>query len=350
MPVPIDCINRDSRASYGRFPSDFVAIAIRCSHRIGLKICGNDSSFIYFCVTSINNIYPKKGRMMDRRTTKQQLYQYLSSLLLRALPVLLVLLAGCSGGLKLASDWQQSEMTVDGSESEWQRGLYYDKESDMVYGVRNDDSYAYIFLKTQNRSTQMQIMRQGFTVWFDREDGKNQTFGITYPIRRHEARAGFSPDSNEERLSAFLDQAYPELEIIGPRKEDIQRFSPLEAPGIRVKLGRTRETLVYELRVPLKKTSEHPFAVEPISAHRIGIEFETGTFKPEENKSSMRMEGGHERSEEMGEGVPGEEGSMGGGRHRGGGMQGGRFGAMGKTKQMEVWLSVQLAQSPSTSK
>jgi hypothetical protein len=269
--------------------------------------------------------------------------------LLQAIPVLLILLTGCSGGLKLASDWQQGEMNIDGSDSEWHRGLYYDKESDMVYGVRNDDTYAYIFLKTQNRATQMQITRLGLTVWFDREDGKNQTFGIKYPMSQHEAHTGFSSDTSEEKLNTFLDQAFPELEIIGPRKEDIQRFSPLEAPGIRVKLGRKRETLVYELRVPLAKTSEHPFAIGPISGRRVGIEFETGDFKAEQSKGGMRIGGGHERGEEMDEDNPAGEGNIGGRRPRGGGNQGGRFGNSEKTKQMELWLSVQLAKLTSSS-
>jgi hypothetical protein len=238
-------------------------------------------------------------------------------------------------------------MNIDGGDSEWQSGLYYDKESDMVFGVRNDDTYAYVFLKTQNRSTQMQIMRQGLTVWFDREDGKNQAFGIKYPMRRQETRSGFSSDTNEEKPQPFLDQEYPELEMIGPRKEDVQRFSPLEAPGVRVKLGRTRETLIYELCVPLKKTSEHPFAIEPNSAHRIGIEFETGEFKPEQNKGGLHAGGGHEHGDGMDESNPAEGGSMGGRRSRDSGEQGGRFGPLGKAKQMELWLSVQLAKTPS---
>jgi hypothetical protein len=283
---------------------------------------------------------------MNTTMLKRRLCICIPSLSLLAMLVVLILLNGCSGSFKLASDWQQGEMNIDGSDSEWQRGLYYDKESDMVYGVRNDDKYVYIFLKTQNRSTQMQIMRQGLTVWFDREDGRNQTFGIQYPMSRQRTHAGFSPDSNEEKPQLFLDQEFPEMEIIGPKKENIQRFSALEAPDIRVKLGRTRETLVYELRVPLKKTSEHPFAIEPISNHRIGIEFETGEFKPEQSKGDMRVGSGHDHSEGVGEDNPAEEGSIGGGRRsRGSGHQGGRFGNLEKTKQMELWLSVQLAKS-----
>jgi hypothetical protein len=264
------------------------------------------------------------------------------------MPVMLILLNGCSSGLKLSSDWQQGEMIIDGSDSEWLRGLYYDKNSDMVYGVRNDESYIYIFLKTQNRSTQMQIMRQGLTVWFDKEDGKNHTFGIQYPMSRQKAHSRFFPDTSEEKLTTFLDQAFPELEIIGPSKENVQLFSALETPGIRVKLGRTREALVYELRVPLKKTSEHPFAIEPISAHRLGIEFETAEFKPEQRKGGMHAEEGHDHGE--GEGMsddnPAEDGGTGYGRRsHGSGGQGSRFGNIEKINQMELWLSVQLAPS-----
>lgn len=282
---------------------------------------------------------------MNKTMLKRKLCLCDSFPLLLIMPVLLIQLNSCGGGLKLTSDWQQGEMNIDGSDSEWQRGLYYDKESDMVYSVRNNDKYVYVFLKTQNRSTQMQIMRQGLTVWFDREDKKNQTFGIQYPISRQETHAGFSPDTNEEKLHTFLDQEFPEMEIIGPTKENIQRFSALEAPGIRVKLSRSHETLVYELRVPLNKTSKCPFAIEPISAHCIGIEFETGEFKPEQSKGGIHAGSGHDHSEGMGENNPTEGGSIGGRRSRGSGNQGSRFGNIEKMKQIELWLSVQLAKS-----
>ena len=258
--------------------------------------------------------------------------------------VLVLMVNGCGGGLKLSSDWQQHEMVIDGSDVQWQRGLYYDKETDMVYGVRNDEKYIYVFLKTANRTTQNQITKEGLTVWFDREDGKNQTFGIHYPMSRSESRSGISSDTTEDNLQSFLDQQYPELEIIGPKKQERQRFPALEAPGIRIKLGRTRETLIYELRVPLNKTSEHPFAVDPTSSNRIGIEFETGEFKAGQAREGMRPERSHELGESSTEDNPEERGEIGGVRQpRVGGTQGNRFGAMEKTKRMALWLSVQLA-------
>jgi hypothetical protein len=283
--------------------------------------------------------------MMTLTMHEQQKYIRMPSFSLLMILVMFVMLNGCGGGLKLTSDWQQGKMNIDGTDTEWQRGLYYDNESDMLYGVRNDDQYVYIFLKTQNRSTQKQIMRQGLTVWFDRENGKNQTFGIKYPMSRQETHAGFSPDSSEEKLHTFLDQEFPELEIIGPKKEDIQRFSTLESPGIRIKLGRTREALVYELCVPLKKTAEHPFAIEPISAHSIGIEFETGEITPGQNKGGMHVGDGHIQGQGLDEGNSTEEGSS--RRYHGGGNHSGYSGSTEKTDRMELWLSVQLAKSVS---
>jgi hypothetical protein len=282
---------------------------------------------------------------MDKTISQPRMSLLMPSHVLRAVPVLLILLTGCGSSLKLTSDWQQGEMNIDGSDSEWQRGLYYDKESDFVYGVRNDDQYVYIFLKTQNRSTQMQIMRQGLTVWFDREDGKNQTFGIQYPMSRKEPHAVSASESSEETVQSFPGQEFPELEILGPAKGDVQRFSTLDAPGIRVKLGRTRETLVYELRVPIKKTPAQPFAIEPASSNRIGIKFETGEFNSGSGKSGKRAGGGHDPGEGMGEENPAEGNGFGGRRFQGGGDQEGRFGPMEKTKRLELWLSVQMAHS-----
>ena len=256
---------------------------------------------------------------------------------------LMILLNGCSSGLKLTSDWQPNEMKINGTDSDWQRGLYYDKGSDMAYGVRNDDRYVYLFLKTQNRSTQRQIMRSGLTVWFDREDGKNHTFGIQYPTNRQKSGPGYSPDTNEERLNPFLDQAFPELAIVGPNKENVQLYSALEAPGILVKLGRQRDALIYELQVPIKKTHEHPFAIEPLADHRIGIEFETGEFKPEHNDHGMPAGNMMNHGREMGDGNPPDRGLPGDERRPyGGGDQGDHFGKLENNNQMELWLSVQL--------
>ncbi|RPI04311.1 MAG: hypothetical protein EHM64_10345 [Ignavibacteriae bacterium] len=276
--------------------------------------------------------------MVKRKRRDGRKHFFFSSMLL-----MLILFSGCSSGLQLTSDWQQGVMNIDGRDADWQTGLYYDKESDMVYGIRNDDQYVYVMLKTQNRSTQRQIVSNGLTIWFDKENGKNQNFGIHYPMNRREPRGGLSEEPGEERSNTFFDQSFPELEVMGPKKEVLQQFPTLDAPGIRVKLGRLGETLLYELRVPLKKTSEHPFALEPVSGKRVGIEFETGSSQSN-HAGGMHMGSGFRPGNPGGINALGDDTPAEGGRMSTGGEgPGGRNAAMERTKQMELWLSVQLA-------
>jgi hypothetical protein len=256
--------------------------------------------------------------------------------------LLVILLSGCSSGLKVTSDRRQSDITIDGNDTEWQRGLYYDKESDFVYGIRNDDEYLYVFLKTQNRSTQIQILGAGLTVWFDAEGGKHQTFGIRYPLGRKETPQDFHPDADAEQMLSVMDQAMGELEVLGPKSGDVQRFPAFGAPGIRAKIGRNRDALTYELQVPLKNTPRHPFAINDISSNRIGVEFETGEFKHGKTKGEMSPEKGFNGGPSMGD-PEREEGVQPEGRSHRGGLRGGEPGGRSKSTQMELWLSVQLA-------
>jgi hypothetical protein len=251
---------------------------------------------------------------------------------------------GCSSSLKLSSTWRQEDIVIDGSGTEWQRGLYYDKESGIVYSIRNDDDYVYIFLKTQDRTTQMQIMRAGFTVWFDADGGNDHSFGIRYPLARQGAHSEFHPESDDAEIHSALEQALLELEIVGAQKEDVQRFSTLDVPGIRVKIGRSQEAMVYELRVPLRKTPHTPFAIGVTSANRIGIELETEEFNRDKMKMGARPNEGLNGSE------PGDS-QMEGGEHEGHGYNdGGRRGGVRENKekprQLKLWLSVQLARTP----
>jgi hypothetical protein len=252
--------------------------------------------------------------------------------------------SGCSSSLKLSSTWQQENIIIDGIGTEWQRGLYYDKKSDIVYGIRNDDEYVYVLLKTQDRITQRQIMRAGFTVWFDANGGDDRSFGIRYPLAKQDERTEYTPDFDNEQVHSVLEKESLELEIVGAQKEDIQRFSTLGTSGIRIKIGRLQEALVYELKVPLKKTSNTPFAVGVTTTQRIGIGFETEEFSYEKLKAGAYSNKG------LSENAPGdlqiEGGDHEGRGYNGGGRQGGMRQNEEKPGQIRLWLSVQLAIKP----
>jgi hypothetical protein len=250
---------------------------------------------------------------------------------------------GCSGSLKLSSTWRQDTIVIDGMGTEWQRGLFYDKESDIAYSIRNDDEYVYLFLKTQNRSIQMNMIKAGFTVWFDAEGGKDHSFGVRYPLAGQGARSEFQPESHDEQIPSENSQALLELEIVGDKKEVVQRFSILDVPGIRVKIGRLQDALVYELRVPLRKTSLTPFAVGITTENRIGVGFEieddnrdyikTGKHQNNKSNETESKDSQLEDQEPEGRGYKdtGYRGNIRGKKSQG---------------QLELWLSVKLALSP----
>jgi len=254
---------------------------------------------------------------------------------------------GCSSSMKLPSTWRQGDIVIDGNGNEWQRGLFYDKESGIVYSVRNDDEYLYFLMKTQDRTIQQQMMRAGFTIWFDAQDGKDHTFGIRYPMPRQKAQKESQPESDEEQSHSAYEPSLLELEIVGPQKEDVQRFSILDIPGIRVKISRLQETLTYELRVPLRKTSTTPFAIGVTNGNRIGIGLETEKFKSDKIKMETHKEEGSIGSVSE-TSQSGEE--YGGRGYSGRGHRGGARENVQRQEQLQLWLSVQLAHEPAGGK
>jgi len=114
------------------------------------------------------------------------------------------------------------------------------------------------------------------------------------------------------------------------------------AQGITAKLGNRQGVLVYELRVPLRKSASNPYAIDMGEGQFLGIGFETTGFSPEMMKDRPGgMEGGG-----SGRGGPPQGGGGmppgGGGSPRGGppGMQRG-----GQPEPLKLWTRVQLALS-----
>ena len=74
------------------------------------------------------------------------------------------------------------------------------------------------------------------TVWFEPEDGKK--VGVLYP----------------------MGTGIHDMEILGADKNDRTLFSPLEVPGVSVRLGSSEGSSMYELKIPLLLSKDHPYA------------------------------------------------------------------------------------------
>jgi hypothetical protein len=282
----------------------------------------------------------KRMRIQSNALKIKSFFVYKFAVLSSVLFLFLIMLAGCGQEkLELNSDWRNRQIIVDGKSDDWVGAMYYFEDENISLGLLNDENFLYACLIAEDQSIRTQVMRQGLTLWFDPNGGKKKTFGIKFPLgmqaRGRLGRPGFptrmeSDERGQEQFQERFEEAMTELEILGPGKDESKRMSVEEAKGINIIVRPLSGMLVYELKVPLRQSEEHPYAVGAKPGDTIGI----GFLSP---KQQAGRQGGR-----MGGGWPG------GGRGGFGGMPGGRGmpggGRMyGMPRTIKVWAVVQLA-------
>lgn len=260
------------------------------------------------------------------------------------LPVLFFILffltffmVGC-GTLELNSDWRDREIIVDGSNDDWLGNMMYFEKEYVSLGLLNDENFIYICLIAEDQIIRNQVMGQGFTLWFDPDGGKKKTFGIKFPIgiqpgerQDRRKRPGGVPNKEKrdeadiEELRQARMKRMAELEIFGPEKEKSVRMPVEKAKGIYINVKLSSGMLVYEIKVPLERSEEYPYAVGTKAGNLVGIGLETSKIERQNVRRSM---GG--RTGGMG-------GRGGAGGTRGGGMR------PQMPKPLKIWAVVQLA-------
>lgn len=261
------------------------------------------------------------------------------SIYLLALMLSFFLNNGCST-LQLESTWKDREITLDGKGGDWLGAKYYFEDTAISIGLINDTQNLYVSLMTENPMTRAQIMREGLTVWLDSRGGKGKTFGIKFPLGRQGEKPGegrmepgeIMDETTREEMMQKLQESMTELAVLGPGENVLATLNIEDAKGIEVRMRNAGGTFVYELRVPLTASENHPFAVGVDAGGVIGV----GIFSP---KLEMQRPNGMR----FGGRMPG-----GGGMPPGGGR--GDFG-MGPMmpQELKIWAKVQLASASNTS-
>ena len=235
---------------------------------------------------------------------------------------------------------------------EWAGSRFALEDENVAVGLLNDGEYIYLSLETRDRRLGMQLLGMGFTVWFDPDGGDDKVLGVEFPLEGRTGMRGMrgmepgmersSEPPDPEEFRKHLEESIASMDefvIHGPRKDEIHPRVIDEGKGVEVRIAPAGGGLVYELKVPLAITTEHPYAIGTRPGDVIGVGLETA----EMDMSAMRDKmGGRGMGGGMG-GRPG--GGMGGGR--GGGMGGGPMGG-GRPEMPEplkVWAKVQLAGS-----
>jgi hypothetical protein len=278
------------------------------------------------------------------------------------LVLLCVASSGCGKDI-LLSAWRDRPIKIDGKYTDWgESTAYYDKNEKVVLNLVNDADYLYMCLISRNREIETKIMESGLTLWFDHEGGQKKEFGIRFPIGlKH---MGMSIDDEEKRdmtrdwqdqedKSGLIDRERERLmdKDFNNRLENLERLqerleivkaeagkrdsnkdkgiapgdSGMDKPvelsleeagklGIEATVGRENDYFVYELKVPLVKSSEHTHAIEAKKGQPLGMGVEVG-YKAMAGRKP----------------------------HRGGGMSGEREDLHDSEHMLKLWFAVALS-------
>lgn len=241
---------------------------------------------------------------------------------------------------------RDKNIVVDGSIDDWRDNLNFVKDQNISLGISNDESNLYISIASTERNIIFQVLTGGFTVWFDNKGGKNKNLGIRYPIggKRANFQSNKRPDyanrelrNRDDLFGERSDEFGMEFELLlnGSNGNTIFKIPKMNEIGIEVIAVVTDGLLVYELKIPLKESTETPYSINFIPGSEVGIGFVTTKTDLFNNRRNGRPGGGRRG------GSGGRGGAGGGGAGRGGGMRRGNMSDI--RENLDYWAKVTLA-------
>ncbi|MBN1825504.1 MAG: hypothetical protein JW958_04495 [Candidatus Eisenbacteria bacterium] len=278
--------------------------------------------------------------------------------------------AGC-GGMKMDSLWRDGGVVVDGRNEEWADAIVYLEDAGACVGAYNDAENLYLCLIVDGTDLRRRMLGRGFTLWIDASGGKEKQFGVHYPPGS--GRSGGAPperggaeepgvpggDSLQtgagkggassggslgDRTWEELRKKWPEIEVIGPGKNERHAIAAANGGKLEVALAVEKGALVYELRIPLPCDADHPYGIGTEPGASIGVGLETPGMEAPNGGRSARGGGGMGG---RGGGPPGGGRGGRGGGPSGGGMRGGPpsgdRGGSASEKTLDAWGKIHLA-------
>ena len=283
-----------------------------------------------------------------------------------AVLAMLGLVAACKS-VELASPWVDEEVVVDGVNDEWIGATTYFEKQDVNVGLLNDDEFLYVSLVTSGPVGRL-AMAAGLTVWFDPSGGKDEWYGIGFPVppepndrsgggrggrggRGRDARAGGRGGGRSGTGGSRPGDRLRQVELEGPGELSRRRLPLPVGGGLEVAIRRNGPTFVYELKVALARNDDYRMGLGVEPGSEIGVSFVTGEMGGQ-GRGRGGFGGGFGGGGGRGGGGGGRGGGgggFGGGGGRGGG-GGGRGGPGGgdRPDPLELWAKVQLSTRPSS--
>ncbi|MBN1625591.1 MAG: hypothetical protein JW944_03625, partial [Deltaproteobacteria bacterium] len=211
------------------------------------------------------------------------LYKKFSGYWVFLLLAFVVFLSGCKA-VEVSSKWRDKDITIDAIDNEWEDKQYNDEKTQTSIGISNDDSYVYMCITTKDTEIQTAVVQQGFIVWLNGDGTKAKQLGIRFPVVEERGARGGQEGTPPGGQGAPPGQGGPgggsqvsltELKILTSKKDEGTTFSRDDAGkmGISAIMRNLNNELIYELKVPLKKTDKEPYAVSPSELNKIGVGF-----------------------------------------------------------------------------
>lgn len=244
-----------------------------------------------------------------------------------------VALTGCASALSVESTAPDEPVTVDAALTEWAGKLNSIDNGTLSVGIQNDGEFLYLSLSTRDARTIAQMMQQGLVVWIDPSGGKQQAFGVRYPIGiqgTEDPQRRLSDDMASNRVR--IERSMQEVELIGAGGQSIRRRKD-SVPGIEMHAEYDQRVLTYEAKIALAAREGVLYAAGARPGEQIGVGFTT----PE-------LEGDYSAQASGEGGLPGGSLSSADGR--------GRYGPQSRSMEarpsrMSHWMTVTLADGPS---
>jgi hypothetical protein len=228
-----------------------------------------------------------------------------------------LLMVSCKGAKqaktkRLPGVWQSTPIVADGDNRDWPSPYpQYDEKAMLGYAVSNDKTNLYITVETGDPAVQLKILKEGLTVWIDRNGEKNEETAINFPIpqRQGSTRGKGSADRPgamhlegggnastpeqrqrmvlEDRVAAALAGA-DQYSLQGFRSCNLQySISEHDSCGVQVKIALdANNELVWEAIVPLKAFYFKPELTRADKGRPIAVCFETTAFQRPDGERS----------------------------------------------------------------
>lgn len=226
--------------------------------------------------------------------------------------IVVVLFTSCAKTPIYKSSWQDTTETVDGFVNIDSKKVYYDSNAKMVCWLSNDENTLLVNLKVVDITTQKKIMVTGLTLWVDTVGKKDQTYGLTYPIKTtfRKPMSGEAKPNQQHNIKLTGFNKYEEDYVTSNKTTGgINVVFRLDSLGI----------MYYEAGIPLNMLFSNPKEYLTDSTKVFSVGFETGSLEiPVAPSSGGSMGGGMSKGGGGSRGGAGGAGGSGGGRGSGG--------------------------------